>query len=194
MKNAPENKRTLVRHAAVTVLLALLITSCTPANQVSSTNGWAPSRSLGMAIPSYQPVEKIVQAPAVQPNAEEPTGALTLRDALTHALLKNPELAAFSWEVRAVDARILQAGLYPNPELGAEVENFGGSKTQQNFDGAESTFALSQLIELGGKREKRTRIVKLERDLAGWDYEAKRLDVYVATAKAFMGSHQAIRR
>ena len=125
---------------------------------------------------------------------KKPTGVLVLRDALSQALLKNPELAAFSWEVRAVDARILQAGLLPNPELGAEVENFGGSDSQRNFNGAETTVALSQLIELGGKRAKRSRVAKLERDLAGWDYEAKRLDVYVATAKAFMGTLAAQRR
>ena len=88
-----------------------------------------------------------------------------------------------------VDARILQAGLLPNPELGAEVENFGGSDMRSGtFDecGGHGS-ALSQLIELGGKRAKRSRVAKLERDLAGWDYEAKRLDVYVATAKGFHG-------
>jgi cobalt-zinc-cadmium efflux system outer membrane protein len=194
MNKAQKAKLAQGTRIALTILLAIFVTACTPPNRGGTNKGWAPPRSLGKAIPSYQPVEKAAQAPAAQPSAEELTGALTLRDALTHAFLKNPELAAFSWEVRATDARILQAGLFPNPELGAEVENFGGSDTQQNFDGAETTFALSQLIELGGKREKRSRIAKFERDLAGWDYEAKRLDVYVATAKAFMATLAAQRR
>ncbi|MCC6487460.1 MAG: TolC family protein [Candidatus Hydrogenedentes bacterium] len=48
--------------------------------------------------------------------------ALSLGDALTLALEKSPRLTAFSWDVRAADARILQAGLRPNPELSVEVE------------------------------------------------------------------------
>lgn len=194
MNKAQKTKRILGRHITFIALSTVMVSACTPASQNDTSKGWAPQRTLGKAYPSYQPIEKPIQTPVTPLAGEEPTGALTLRDALSHALLKNPELAAFSWEVRATDARILQAGLFPNPELDAEVENFGGSDTQRNFDGAESSFALSQLIELGGKRQKRTRVAKLERDLAGWDYEAKRLDVYVATAKAFMNTLAAQRR
>jgi cobalt-zinc-cadmium efflux system outer membrane protein len=50
----------------------------------------------------------------------------------------------------------------------------------------ETTFVLSHLLELGGKRSKRTRLAALERDLAGWDYEAKRLDVLTDATKAFV--------
>ena len=47
----------------------------------------------------------------------EPTGHLTLREALVLALKANPELAAFSREIRAREAAVLQARLFPNPEL-----------------------------------------------------------------------------
>lgn len=53
---------------------------------------------------------------------EAPGRTLTLGDAMALALEKNPRLTAFSWDVRAADARILQAGLRPNPELSVEVE------------------------------------------------------------------------
>ncbi len=49
-------------------------------------------------------------------------GSLTLRQAVTLALEKNPGLAAFSWDIRAAEARKLQAGLRPNPELSLEIE------------------------------------------------------------------------
>jgi outer membrane protein, heavy metal efflux system len=49
-------------------------------------------------------------------------GVLNLGEALALALEKSPELAAFSWDVRAAEARKLQAGLRPNPELTVEVE------------------------------------------------------------------------
>ncbi len=117
---------------------------------------------------------------------EEPTGALTLKHAQALALLRNPELKAFSLEIRAQDARALQAGLFPNPEIEIEVENFGGNDALQGFDSSETTFQLSQLIELAGKRPKRRRLASLERDLAGWDYKTKRADVLNETTRAFV--------
>lgn len=111
---------------------------------------------------------------------------VTLRDALSLALLKNPELMAFSYEVRAREARILQAGLLPNPEIEGEVENFGGEKAHKGFQAAESTLRLSQLIELGGKRQNRKNVARFDKSLSCWDYESKRLDVLSGTAIAFI--------
>jgi cobalt-zinc-cadmium efflux system outer membrane protein len=116
----------------------------------------------------------------------EPTGQLTLLQAQTLALQHHPKLAAFGWEVRAGEARILQAGLPPNPEVEIEVEDFAGSGELQGFQGTEITIHLSQLIELAGKRRKRTRVAALERDLTAWDYEATRLDVLTQVTQAFV--------
>lgn len=117
---------------------------------------------------------------------KEPTGPLTLREALSLTLLHNPELKAFSWDVRVSEARQLQAGLGPNPILGIEVEDVGGAGPHSGFDAAETTIALSQLIEMGDKRSKRENLTLLEKKLAGWDYEAKRLDVFTKVTKAFI--------
>jgi cobalt-zinc-cadmium efflux system outer membrane protein len=100
--------------------------------------------------------------------------------------MRNPELAGFSWEVRSGEARALQAGLFPNPEIEVEVEEFGGEGELSDFDAAETTVQLSQLIELAGKRSKRRQVAALERDLAGWDYETKRLDVLTEVTTAFV--------
>jgi cobalt-zinc-cadmium efflux system outer membrane protein len=116
----------------------------------------------------------------------EPRGDIAFSDALSLALQYNPELAAYSIEVRVAEARILQAGLRPNPEVNIEVENIAGSGSLRNFDGAETTIQIGQLIELGGKRPKRARVASLERELAGWDYEAKRADVLTETSKSFV--------
>jgi len=80
----------------------------------------------------------------------------------------------------------LQAGLSPNPNLGVEIANFAGQNDLRGFDGAETTIALSQLIELGDKRTKRRHVAVLEKDLAAWDYQSTKLDVLAATAKAFI--------
>jgi cobalt-zinc-cadmium efflux system outer membrane protein len=117
---------------------------------------------------------------------EDPREAITLQQALLLALMKNPELQSFSLEIRAREARILQSGLILNPVVQFEVENFFGSKEFRRFDGAETTLSLSQAFQLGGKRFKRVRLTASERDLAKWDYEAKRLDVFAEVTKAFI--------
>ncbi len=133
------------------------------------------SRPLGSDLPASRPPAK--QEKATQNEIEEPAGTVTLRQALTLALMKNPELQAFSWEVRAREAATLQAGLLPNPVIDAEIEAVRQPET---------TLQLSQLIELGGKRSKRREIASFTRDLAGWDYEAKRIDVATRVSQAFI--------
>ena len=146
-----------------------------------------------MILPPSRPIAadfEAYQAPAGSPRAaaavDEPAGPITLRRALALSLMRSPELAGASWDVRAAEARRLQASLPPNPELSADVENFGGQGSMRGFQAAETTLALGQLIELGDKRMKRTRLAALERDLAGWDYEARRIDVYAETTRAFV--------
>ena len=73
-----------------------------------------------------------------------------------------------------------------NPEIELELEDFGGTGEVRGVRASESTFQLSQLIELGGKRTGGFVPPGLERDLAGWDYEAKRLDVLTEATKAFV--------
>ena len=123
--------------------------------------------------------------PAPAAEVTEPEGPITLREALALALTNNPALAAFSWEVRAREAGTIQAGLLPNPEIEALLEEFGGSGSVEGFKGAETTILLGQLIPLGGKISKRKRLAALGASLAEWDYEAARLDVLTGTAKAF---------
>jgi cobalt-zinc-cadmium efflux system outer membrane protein len=141
---------------------------------------------LGKEFSSFQPPGQPQAEDSVSVRIEEPTGVVTLRQALALALMKNPELAAFSWEARAREAQALQARLLPNPELDVEVENFGGSGAFGGLDEAETTVQLGQLVELGGKRSRRKRAAALDQDLAGWDYEIGRIQVFTETSKAFV--------
>ena len=118
--------------------------------------------------------------------ADEPTGWLTLGQALALTLKQNPELAAFSWDVRSAEARILQARLRPKPELGTQTEDIAGSKQSSGFSRSQTTLQLSQLLELGGKRSARVREATFGRELAKFDYETKRLDILKKTAQAFV--------
>lgn len=65
--------------------------------------------------------------------AEPPPGIITLEQALARALENNPRLAVFPHDIRVAEARMLQAGLRPNPELALEVE------TIRLFDNAGET-------------------------------------------------------
>lgn len=152
--------------------------------------GFAAGKSV-RADPSLQtPRQELSQTKGLK----EPTGSITLGQALALALMKNPELAAISWEVRIAEAKRLQAGLIPNPEFETEFEDFGGSGPRRDFKSLETTFKLTQVIELGGKRGKRTTVADLEIQLADWDFKAKRLGVLAETAKAFLQVEAAQKR
>ena len=131
------------------------------------------------------------RAPAI---AEEPYGVLTLRQALALSLMRSPELAVFSYDTRAAEARTLQAGYRPNPEISVLAEDFGGNRGRGGFEQSQNTLALSQTVELGAKRARRVRLARLDESLAAWDFEAKRLDVFVEVTKAFVGVLAAQRK
>lgn len=116
----------------------------------------------------------------------EPTGALTLRQALALTVVRSPELAAVSYDIRIAEARLLQAGLRPNPELDFLSENIAGSGEFSDARRSENTLQLGQLIELGGKRRARVREAALGRDLAGFDYATRKRDGFRKTAEHFV--------
>ena len=106
------------------IVVALGLTGCAPTGVESVRPAFRP---LEQDVSLYQPPLRPFSAPPITAPPETPTDVLTLRQALALALVQNPELRAFSWEVRAAEARTLQAGLRPNPELGLEVENVAGT-------------------------------------------------------------------
>jgi len=156
--------------------------------------------------------------------SDEHQRVLTLPRAIALVLERNPGLAAFSWDIRAADAHILQAGLLPNPEFSVEIEevrwttgpsertrtwSLSGSLApdaalgweqgtergaRSGFSESEITASLAQVIELGGKRAKRVSVAKGERQRLLWDYEAARAEVLAETARAFIGTLAAQQR
>jgi len=115
----------------------------------------------------------------------QPTGELSFQQAMVLTLKHNPELATYAWTIRSKEIDQIEAGLLPNPEAEIELENFAGSGDIGAFKSAETTIALSQVIELGDKRMKRRQLASTDRDLARWDYEVKRVDLLSQTAVAF---------
>jgi cobalt-zinc-cadmium efflux system outer membrane protein len=144
--------------------------------------------------PSLPPSEPLESAP--RPASHTPplpiNGSIRIDQALALTLLQNQVLAAFSLDVGAAEARVQQARLRPNPQLEIELEEF--NRDGAGMDSSELVVSLGQLVELGGKRRWRTRVAQAEGKLAGWDYEAMRLDLINATAQRFMAVVIAQRR
>ena len=126
--------------------------------------------------------------------AENGGGSITLAEALARTLRGSPELAAYNFELRAAEARILQAGLRPNPEIGLDIENPTGSGPYSSADQMENTLTLSQLIELGGKRPARIFEAEAGRAVVEWEYQVKRVEVLKTTTLAFIDALAAQRR
>ncbi|OQK18752.1 transporter [Methyloprofundus sedimenti] len=126
-----------------------------------------------------------VQHTAALVPIKEPTDQLVLAQALALALTGNPKLATFSQEIRAREAATIQANLIPNPTFGVQASNFGNNKFK-GADGDSITIALSQLVELGGKRAARTELAMLNHELANWDYETQRINVLTQVTQAYI--------
>ena len=108
---------------------------------------------------------------------------LTLRDVLQLMLQNNPELASFSKEIVAFEGTKLQASKFRNPDFTVEAEDVNSSHpAQQRF----TTFRISQLIELGGKRRARMEVASRGQELADKSYEVKKLELIARTANTFI--------
>jgi cobalt-zinc-cadmium efflux system outer membrane protein len=116
----------------------------------------------------------------------EPHGELTLAQAVGAALTRNPELQSAEYELRAADARTLQAGLRPNPELSVEFENFAGTHDAQGTHALGTTLSLSQVVELGGKRERRVEVAERNRDRIALERQIRQLDVLAEVTRRFV--------
>jgi len=167
--------------------VAVLITGCASTARHATPPG---PRPLGVEYASAGPQTGDAQVEASR--RPETTGPLNLEQALALALMWNPELAALSYDVRAAEARTLQASLLTNPEIELGIGEY--DRDGEGSGSAETEVMLGQLFELGGKRRRRTRVAGAEEELAGWDYESKRLDVFAETSRRFMAGVAAQRR
>jgi cobalt-zinc-cadmium efflux system outer membrane protein len=89
-------------------------------------------------------------------------GPVTLADALAQGSTASPRIEQARAQLAAAEGRARQAGVSPNPEIGLEVENFVGTGPFRGLRASETTLALSQRFELGGKRDARVAVARAE--------------------------------
>jgi cobalt-zinc-cadmium efflux system outer membrane protein len=95
----------------------------------------------------------------------EPEGPLTIDTALALARAHSPLLQASSSEEAALEARTVQAGKVPNPEIELRLQNNEAADTTDP-DTQRWRVVLSQDFELGGKRQRRVDLAETERAIA----------------------------
>lgn len=102
--------------------------------------------------------------------------ALTLEQALSLAERSHPYLVEANALVRAAEGRVQQAGVRPNPEAIARMENapFRGNTTGN----ADYLAGVGVTIPLGNRREQATRVEDLDRQRLGFEAGGKRLELH----------------
>lgn len=108
----------------------------------------------------------------------EPTGSITLTDALNLALSTNPNLSVALREREAMDGVRVQAATRPNPSISTLMEDTRNSTRQ-------TTILLDQPIELGNKRDNRIKSADIRYEAAIVDLTIKRSEVYANVIAAF---------
>ena len=167
------------------VIAALSLIGCEMNSQADLS--WQEARPLGKELETYHPPIKPQQEQTLTvDDLPIPSGELTLRHAMALALIHSPKMQAYGWDVRQAEALMLQAGVWENPELEVEFENFGGSGDFSGTQSLETTISIAQTIPLSGSIERRKEVAGYEAQLVGWDYEAARLEVLTEVTQRYI--------
>lgn len=110
---------------------------------------------------------------------------LCLEEGWARVLECSPAIALVDAEISARKADIRQAALWPNP-IGVVLADSFGFCNQNAEDEPATTFTISQLIELGGKRSARTRVASTAAHVAFIDSLLARSDLRLEFTLAFI--------
>ncbi len=103
-----------------------------------------------------------VRAVTLAPRSGPLPSTLTLAQSLDEAAARSPAIVAAEAEVAAAEARIRQSGYRSNPELSLEVENVAGTGELRGISSMETTLAVNQRLDLGGRRSARVDAARAE--------------------------------
>ncbi len=115
-------------------------------------------------------------------------------ETLVEQAAASPAAAEAGALLDAAEARLRQAGVRPNPELSVEIENALGTRPFDGVSAAETTVALSQDLELFGRRRARVDVARAERGVAAARQQAARVELPARIALAYAEAEAADRR
>lgn len=125
-------------------------------------------------------------ARSIQVTEFDQASPLTLELALARTGAAAPEVLIAALEAKAAAADADQAGLWLNPSISLETENFGGTGALEGFDARETTFALEQTFRLGGKRRLSERAARSEAALSSAQCQVQRLEAQTLAGELFL--------
>ena len=115
---------------------------------------------------------------------------LSLDQAFKLTLEKNPQLYQFNFNEVILNAQKELSELSPAIELSTEIENIAGTGDTKGVDAAETTVALSSIVELGGKKKARVSLAQSRLDQLSWERQALTLDVLGELTTSFVDGLQ----
>jgi cobalt-zinc-cadmium efflux system outer membrane protein len=119
------------------------------------------------------------------PWAQQP-GTLTLEEAFTRVIARNPDLARFRYSREGAQAEVDEAAQRPEFRAGIESENWPGTGSKSGPGEAQVTLSLASVLELGGKRAARVEVAGARLDGLTLKEEARRLDLLAEVARRFL--------
>lgn len=125
---------------------------------------------------------------AAEPSAPR---TVTIAECLRRVAEQSPDLKSGLHRTEAATRRAKQAARPINPRLEAEVENILGTGANESFDSAETTVALSQEFELGGKRRQRTAVAEAETVVSRAEQEVRLRSLLFETRRAALAVQTA---
>jgi cobalt-zinc-cadmium efflux system outer membrane protein len=120
--------------------------------------------------------------------------AMTLRDAVARAQKSAPGVRSAEASAAGAAASVQGAQLLPNPTLSVEAENILGTGRYARYGGSETTYSVAMPLELGGKRDARTRVAQAEQSVAQVGVTVAMADLTLKVTQAFIAVAASERR
>lgn len=158
------------------VFLALLLTATPSGGESRDEREASGVAAMGERHSTVSPANNILA----------PLPPITMADALARTLSGSPELDEFSYEQRIAAAELIQAKVRPNPAVEIAVENLPASGYFSERTQFQNTIQLSQLVELGEKRQLRADVAQRQQEELNNRYELEKLRVLSEVARRYL--------
>lgn len=154
-------------------------------SQHPNTGAWTRNLRLALSTTTCLLLGGVTNFVAAPQAYAQTTPRLGLDSAIARAVDSDPGVRAAAAGVDAARGGLRQARARPNPELSAEIDNFNGRGDLRGFTSAETTFSLSQEMEVGGRRSARVRLADRELHGAELDRVVRGLDLIREVQSAY---------
>lgn len=154
---------------------------------------------VGISVPAYGDDPTVPQllrdlGVSVYPDSSEMSqvDSLDLSSVVHRVLALNPRMRGARSRIDAATGRVVQAGVYANPEVAIDVEDVGRASAGGP---SQTTIGMAQPLVLWGKRSSRRDAARAGQKAASAEMDAVALDLYRQAGQYFaaiLGAQQAV--